>query len=107
MQVFLRLRIGVEVHHFVAGVGVVFGPVGQACAVGVAIFGEVAPIFADQVGEGVIFRAPADPGFGIERAEDEFDFGGVVGAGFIGAALRIFRMIHIEAVAVDGGFASF
>src|ERR1700684_2921880 len=99
MRIFLRFGVGVEVHHFVAGVGVVLRPSRQAGAVGVAVLGEVAPILADEIGELVIFGAPADPGFGIERAEDEFDFGGVVGAGFIGAALRILGVVHVEAVA--------
>src|ERR1700744_1814762 len=104
MHVFLRFRIGVEVHDFVAGVGVVLGPLRQACAVGIAVLGEVAPILADQVGELVIFGAPADPGLGVERAEDELDFGGMIGARFIGTALRILGVVYVEAVAIDGGF---
>src|ERR1700722_4746933 len=105
VHVFLRLGVGVEVHHLIACVGVVFRPSGQAGAVGVGVLGEVAPIFSNEVGKLVVLGAPADPVFRVERAENEFDFGGVVGAGFLGTALRVLGVVHVEAVAVDGGFA--
>src|SRR6202046_4122975 len=107
VHVFLRLGVGVEVHHLIACVGVVFRPSGQAGTVGVAVLGEVAPIFSNKVGKLVVLGAPADLVFRVERAENEFDFGGVVGAGLFGTALRIFRVILVEAVAIDGGFAGF
>src|ERR1700722_20265551 len=107
VHVFLRLGVGVEVHHLIACVGVVFRPSGQAGTVGVAVLGEVAPIFSNKVGKLVVLGAPADPVFRVERAEVEFDFVGAVVSALFGTALRIFGVILVEAVAIDGGFAGF
>ena len=97
---------GVEVHDLPVVLGAIGRPDGEVGGVGVAVAGEVGPVLLDLGGEGAVFGTDGGSLAGVEGAEDVFDVVGVEGAG-VGVVEFVVGGGKVEAITVDGGFASF